>query len=168
MGESSNPLTIDPFVLLLQVVAFIILFLLLRKFLFRPLLEVIARREQELAEGLAAGARAKAELSRLDQEREQVLSSAREEGRQHVRLAVQEGEQAREHILREARDEAQDLKERAHQSIEQERQEVMLQLRHEVVDLALLAARQAVLTPLEETKHRQIVDDFISSLEQRA
>ena len=43
----------------------------------------------------------------------------------------------------------------------------MLQLRHEVVDLALLAATQAVLAPLEEEKHRQAVDEFISRLEQQ-
>jgi F0F1-type ATP synthase membrane subunit b/b' len=43
----------------------------------------------------------------------------------------------------------------------------MLQLRREVVDLALLAAQRAVLSPLDEDKHRQAIDDFIGRLEQQ-
>ncbi len=158
-------LSLDLPVLVLQIVAFVILFLLLRRYLFRPLMEVMAQREKEIADGLDAGERAKVELGSIDQERERVLARAREEGRQQVRQAVQEGEQARDQIVREAREEAQQIRQRAKESVELERQEAALQLRQEVVDLALLAARQALLAPLDEAKHRQAVDDFIASLE---
>ena len=160
-------LSLDPAVLGLQIVAFIILFAVLRKYLFRPLLGVMAQREKEIAEGLEAGKRARAELAVMEQERERVVALAREEGRQQVRQAVQEGEKARDQIVREAREEAQQVRQRGKESVELEREEAMLQLRREVVDLALLAARRAVLIPLDEAKHRQAVDDFISSLEQR-
>jgi len=167
MSEGGNLLRIDPAVLFLQAVAFVILFLVLRRYLFRPLLAMMERRQQEIAEALDAGERAKAELAVIGQERERVLAVAREEGRQQVRQAVQEGERAREQILQEAREEAQQTRQRARESIELEREEAMLQLRREVVDLALLAAWRAVLTSLDETTHRQAVDDFITSLEQR-
>jgi F-type H+-transporting ATPase subunit b len=167
MNEGGNLLNIDPAVLFLQVVAFIILFAVLRKYLFRPLIAVMAQREKEIADGLDWGERAKAEVAGIEQERERVLASAREEGRQQVRQSVQEGSQAREQILREARDEAQQVRQRARESVELEREEAMLQLRRDVVDLALLAARQAVLTPLDEAKHRQAIDDFITSLESK-
>jgi len=160
-------LGIEPAILALQAFAFVLLFLLLRRFLFRPVLAMMERRQKEIAEALDAGERAKAELAVIGQERERVLAVAREEGRQQVRKAVQEGEQAREQILQEAREEAQHARQRARDGIELEREEAMLQLRREVVDLALLAARRAVLTSLDETTHRQAVDDFITSLEQR-
>jgi F-type H+-transporting ATPase subunit b len=167
MNEGGNLLSIDPAVLGLQIVAFVILFLVLRKYLFRPLLEIMARREKEIADGLEAGERAKAELAVIGQERDRILASAREEGRQQVRQAVREGEEARERILAETRDEAQQIRQRARDSVELEREEAMLQLRRDVVDLALLAARQAVLTSLDESKHRQAIDDFVASLERR-
>ncbi len=167
MAEGGSLLSLDWAVLGLQITAFLVLFLLLRRFLFRPLLGVMEQREKEIADALEAGEQAKQELARLDQERERVLTSAREEGRQQVRLAVQEGEQARDRLVREARDEVQQLRQRAREVTELERHEALLQLRQQVIDLALLAARKAVLAPLDEAKHRQSVDDFITSLEQQ-
>lgn len=160
-------LGIDPAVLLLQVIAFLLLYLLLRRFLFRPVLRIMAQREAEIAEALEAGQRAKAELAHIAEERARVLSQAREEGREEVRRAVHEGEQARERILREARQEAQELRQRAREAIALEQEQARLALREQVVDLALLAASQAVLRHLDPETHRQVVDDFIAGLGQR-
>jgi F-type H+-transporting ATPase subunit b len=83
-----------------------------------------------------------------------------------VRQAVQEAEEARDRIVQEARGEADDIRKRARESIELEREATLIELRQQVVDLALLAASRAVLGRLDEERHRQVVDDFISSLEQ--
>jgi len=160
-------LGIDPAVLTLQIIAFFILFWLLRRFLFRPVLAIMAEREKEIAAGLEAGERAKAELARIDQEKAQALAEAREQGREQVRQAVREGEQARERIVAEAREEAQTLRQRAQQAIALERDEAELALRHQVVDLALMAADKAVLRRLDAQAQKHVIDDFISSLEQR-
>lgn len=160
-------LSLDPAVVFLQIVGFAILFLLLRRYLFGPVLKVMAEREEEIDEGLEAGERARKELARIDQERSRVLSEAREEGREQVRAAVQEGEEARDRILQHARDEAEQIRQRARETVDIEREEARLQLRHEVVDLALLAAKQAVLAQLDEDKHRRAVDEFISHLERQ-
>ncbi len=167
MGEGAGLFNIDPAVLLLQVTGFVILYLLLRRYLFRPLLGVMEEREKEIAEGLETGERARAQLARIDQERREILDGARGQGREQVRQLVREGEEARERILREAREEAQEIRQRGRETVELEREEAMLELRREVVDLALLAASRAVLRRLDEQDHRQVVDDFISRLEQR-
>jgi len=167
MGETSNPLAIDWVVLSIQVVGFVILFLLLRRYLFGPLMSVITQRQQEIAEGLEAGERARTELARIDQERAQALAEAREQGREQVRQAVREGEHARERIVTEAREEAQALRQRAQQAIALERDEAELALRQQVVDLALMAADKAVLRRLDTHTQKQVIDDFITSLEQQ-
>ena len=168
MGESGDPLTIDWSVLVLQAVAFAILFLMLRRYLFRPLLAMMAKREEEIARALDDGERARQELARIDEERAKALALAREEGRQLVRRYVQEAEEARQRVLGETRAEAQQVRQRAQEAIEMDREAAVLDLRREVVELALLAASQAVLGRLEEGAHRQVVDDFIHDLEQRA
>jgi F-type H+-transporting ATPase subunit b len=160
-------LGIDPAVLTLQIIAFAILFWLLRRFLFRPVLRIMAEREKEIAESLDVGERARAELARVDQERARVLAEAREQGREQVRQAVIEGEEARQRILAGAREESQALRQRAQQAIALEREEAELALRQQVVDLALLAANKAVLRKLDGQTQRQVIDDFISSLEQQ-
>lgn len=157
---------IDPAVLLLQAVAFGILFLLLRRYLFAPLLSMMEERRESIEEGLERGEQADRQLARIEQERERVLAQAREEGREKVRQSVQEGQEARDRIVREAREEAQHIRDRAREAVEIERQEAMLELRNRVVDLALLAANRAVIARLDEVKHREAIDEFISRLEQ--
>ena len=166
MAEGGSPLSLDPAVLLLQIVGFVVLFLLLRRYLFGPLLEVIRQREREVEEGLEASKRAKEELARVEEEKERVLTEAREQGREQVRRAVREGEEARERLLSDAREETKGLRQRGREAVELEREEALIQLRREVVDLALLAAGQAVVGRLDEKQQRAVVDDFIASLEQ--
>jgi len=168
MGESANPLAIDPSVLVLQIVGFAILYWVLSRYLFRPLLRVMEQREKEIGEALEAGKQAKEGLARIDQERAEVLARAREEGREQVRQSVREGEQARDAIVAEARQEGQEIRERARQAVALEREEAELALRQQVVELALLAADKAVLRKLDEETHRRVIDDFIASLEQQA
>lgn len=167
MGEQQGLLSIDPAILALQIIAFGILFFLLRRYLFRPLLGLMAEREKEIAEALDAGERARAEVARIDEERESMLVKAREQGREQVRQFVLEGEEARDRILGEAREEAQEIRQRARDTVELEREEAMTELRREVVDLALLAASRAVLGRLDEERHRRVIDEFIAGLEQK-
>ncbi len=168
MGESGDPLAIDHAVLVLQVVAFGILFLVLKRYLFAPLMKIIAQREEEIARALEDGERARNELARIDEERAKALAQARDEGRELVRQAVQEGEEARQRILAEAREEARELRQRAQAAIEMDREAAALELRQQMVDLALLAAQKAVLGRLDPEVHRRAVDDFIGDLEQRS
>jgi F-type H+-transporting ATPase subunit b len=168
MGETADPLAIDPTVLVLQVVAFVILFLLLRRYLFRPLLAMMGKREEEIARALDDGERARQELARIGEEEAKALASAREEGRELVRQSVQEAEETRQRMLAEARQEAQEVRQRAQEAIALEREAAELELRQQVVELALLAASRAVLGRLDAQEHRQVVDDFISDLEGRA
>jgi F-type H+-transporting ATPase subunit b len=168
MEGSANPLAVDPAVVALQITAFIILFLLLRRYLFGPLLQVMAQREREIAEALDAGERARQGLAHIEEERTRVLAQAREEGRELVRQSVREAEEQRERILAEAREESQAVRQRAQQAIHLAQEAAQLELRQEVISLALLAASQAVLGRLDVEAHRQAVDDFISGLETKA
>jgi F-type H+-transporting ATPase subunit b len=167
MEGSANPLAIDPAVLVLQIAAFVILFLLLRRYLFVPLLRVMAVREREIAEALDAGERARQGLAHIEEERGKALAQAREEGRELVRQSVREAEEQGARIVAEARQESQAVRQRAQQAIELAQQAAELELRQQVVDLALLAAGRAVLGRLDAEAHRQAVDDFIASLEQK-
>jgi len=158
----------DPRVLLLNMIAFIVLFLVLRRFLFRPLARVMEQRAREVAEGLDAAQQHKQALAKANEERARVLAEAREEGRAHVRQAVQEADQTRARLLEEAREEAQRVRERGREAVELERQQALVEMRRSVVDLALLAASRAVVQRLDERAHRQAVEAFVAGLEQQA
>jgi F-type H+-transporting ATPase subunit b len=150
---------------LLNVIAFVILFLVLKRFLFTPLSAMMKLRAQEIAEGLEASRQHKEALSLAETERERILAEAREQGRERVRQAVKEGDEARERLLAEARDEAQRIRDRGREAVDLEREQALLEVRRTVVDLALSAASRAVIQRLDEKQHRQAVEEFITGLE---
>ncbi len=165
MTAALQTLGIDPKVILLQIIAFILLYVFLRRYLFRPLFAVMAERSREIAEGLDAAERNKEAMARLEEERQKVLAAAREEGREQVRHAVKEADEVRERMVAEAREEAQEIRTRGHEAVEREREQAALVLRQQVVDLAILAASRAVLQRLDQAAHRRAVEDFIARLE---
>ncbi len=165
--EILKALGFSPHVFLLNIIAFIVLFLVLRRFLFRPLAQVLQLRAQEIAEGLDAAQQHKEALAKVAEERERALAEAREQGRERIREAVQEATETKERIVAEAREEAQHLRTRGHEAVELEREQALSEVRRVVVDLALQAASRAVLQRLDERAHRQAVEAFLTELEQQ-
>jgi F-type H+-transporting ATPase subunit b len=163
--EFLHQLGIDPRILLLQAVGFIILYLLLRRFLFGPIQSLLDQRraDVELTLDRSAEELKKAESLRADYETH--LAEIREEARQRIQEAVRDGEQARDAMLADARGQAQAMLGRAESQIELETRQAMLALRDDVVDLAIEAARKAIHGTLDEARHREVIDRAIADLE---
>ena len=164
--EALKSLGFEWHVFLLNIIVFIILFLILRRYLVSSAVAVMAKRAQEIAEGLEAAQQHKEALAKANEERERVLAEAREEGREKVREAVQEADQVRERLVAEAREEAQHVRERGPRGGRVGARTGAAGTAPPVVDLALLAASRAVVQRLDDRAHRQAVEEFVTSLEQ--
>jgi F-type H+-transporting ATPase subunit b len=163
--EFLHQLGIDPRILLLQAVGFVILYLLLRRFLFGPIQGILEQRRADVESTLdrAAQEREQAEALRADYEKH--LAQIREEARAHIQEAVREGQETREAMLDDARKQAEDILGRSRSQIELETRQAALQLRQQVVDLAIQAARKVIRESLNESLHRQVVDRAIEEIE---
>ena len=163
--EVLDQLGLNPRILLIQAVGFIVLYLLLRRFLFGPIQNVLEQRRMQVESSLdrAAEERQQAESLRADYEKH--LAQIREEGRARIQEAVREGQEAREATLADARKQAEDILGRARAEIDLETRQAMLQLRQQVVDLAIEAARKVIRESLDEARHREVVDRAIKEIE---
>jgi F-type H+-transporting ATPase subunit b len=151
--------------LLVQAVTFLVLFLLLRRFLFAPVRSILAARAQEVKGNLDAAEQARSEANRYAEELQGRLKHIREEARAEVERAQQEGRAAAARILEQARQEAAEFMERARAQLEHDRRAAMIELRQQVVDIAVLAASRALRDGLDEQAQRQAVDRFLAELE---
>jgi F-type H+-transporting ATPase subunit b len=115
---------IDTFTLVAQIVNFVVLLVLLRAFLYRPIMRVMREREQRIADEHAAAEQAREEAEAraeaLKREREELEEARRE------RLAEveREAERLREERLAEVREEAEAARERWREALERERDEL--------------------------------------------
>ncbi|MEO2082750.1 MAG: F0F1 ATP synthase subunit B [Desulfurobacteriaceae bacterium] len=103
--------------LAVQAVNFLIFMVLINKFLFQPLLNLMEERESEIASHYSEVEALRAKADKLLQEVEQVLQGAKEEAKKLIDTAVKEAREERERLLKEAQEEAAARVERAKEEI---------------------------------------------------
>jgi len=151
-------LGVSPIGLAAYAANFIILVVLLRLFLYKPVKAMLARRQQRIAEGLDAAERAQAEAEGQRAAFERELAAARDEAQKEARAAAEATERMRGEVLDAARAEAEQIKTRAREETEREREQVAVALRREAGELALLIARRVVADTVDPAAQRALVD----------
>lgn len=145
---------IDGFTILAQVINFLILVWLMKRYLYKPILDAIDAREQRIAEELAGAEAKKAEAQK---ESESFKRKNREfDGRRDALLsqATEEAQAERERLLDEARQTAEALQARRQDALEREHRilndEITRRTREEVFAIARKTLTDLAGTSLEE------------------
>lgn len=155
-------LGISPNLLITQILNFIILLVVLRLLLYKPITDMLNSRKQKIQESLEYADRVKKDAAEQQKEFERKLEETRRETQAAAQAAAQVGEKEREAILAQAREDARKLIEQAKGQIDYERKQMMADLHDEVVRLSLLAAQKVIGQSLDDQAHRQLVSDFIA------
>lgn len=144
-----------------QIVNFVILLLILQRFLYKPILNMLQQRQERIRESMEYADRVKREAERAQEDYEKKIEESRREAQAIIAQAMQQAERLREEILAKAQDEAREIKAKALEDVEYERKRVVAELRDQVADLAILAAGRVLGKALDEKTHRQVVADFL-------
>lgn len=150
--------------LVFQLINTFLLFVILKKLLFKPVLGIIEAREKDIQDNLAQGEKAKNEGLSLKKEYEAKVSTAKAEGQEIVKQATLRAEKKSEEIISTAKQEAISLKEKASKDVEQERQKVMNEIKNDISDIALLAASKVIEKDLDKSKHEELINNFIKEV----
>jgi F-type H+-transporting ATPase subunit b len=157
-------LGINPGFLILQILAFTILFLTLNAWVYQPMLNMMEARRQKIAQGLedarvAAEARANAE-----KEAAKIIADAQTEASKIVREATDRAAAAGQDVKAAVEAEAAKAREAAIAEAEIERNRILGDLRSQVASLAIAAANKLVGETLDEKKQRALLDEFFSGV----
>ncbi|MCM1132408.1 MAG: F0F1 ATP synthase subunit B [Ruminococcus flavefaciens] len=143
----------------------LILFILLRIFLFKPINKMLDDRTQSIQKDFDDAEKAKKEAEELRQQYEDSISSAKEEAGQIIRKAHEDAESERAVIISNSHKEADEIISSASEKIENERKRVLQQAHTQIADLAIEAASKVVSANLDDEKNRKLVDEFLSAEE---
>lgn len=143
----------------------LLLFILLKIFLFKPIGKMLDDRTQSIQKDIDDAERAKREAEELKAQYESSISEAKEEAGRILREAHDEAETERENIIRKSHEEAESIVSAAGESIENERKRVIRQAHAEIADLAIEAASKVIGENLDDEKNRRLVDEFLSKEE---
>jgi F-type H+-transporting ATPase subunit b len=148
-----------------QIVNFLILVWLLKRFLYQPVIRAMDRREQRIADRLEEAEAREQEArdqTRHYQEQEQELDRRREALLDEAR---ERAEQEKRQLLEEARDEVRETRAKWQRQTEREKTEFLDNLRKQALDAIQLIARKALADLADAGLERQLVDSFAARLE---
>ena len=150
--------------LIVQLIAFAIVFLTLNAWVYKPMLDMMETRKQKISQGLedarvAAEARANAE-----KEAAKILAEAQAEAGKVVREATERAASAGKDVKAAAEAEAAKAREAAMAEAELERNRILGDLRGQVAALAIAAANKLVGATLDEKKQHALIDEFFSGV----
>ncbi len=164
-AEGGGPLTVEGGLMFWTLVVFALLLFLLRKYAWPEILGAVEERERNLEQQIADAARSRAEAASLLEEQKRLLEEARAEARGLIAQAEKVAEQERAARLEKTREEQDQLLQRAKREIAAERDRALLELRREAVELSLAAAAKLVGKRYDAASDRELVEEFIGSME---
>lgn len=150
--------------LISQIVNFVLLLIILRVFLYKPIVNMLDRRREKIQTDLQEAEAARSAAEAAKQEYEKQLEEAREERRSIVTQATEQSEKMREDILAKARAEAQEIVTKTHDEMEYERRQALLGAQDQIADLAIAAAGKVIGESLDEKAHRRLIQEFIAEV----
>ncbi len=149
--------------LISQIANLLILLVLLRIFLFRPVLEMLDRRAETIRKGVQDAELASERAAQAEAEFQKRIEVAQQEARTILDRASEEAQRLQERARTDARKEAQELLEQARKEIERERQQALRADRVQLADLVVAAASKLIGQTLDEASHRRLIEQFLAS-----
>ena len=149
------------FNLVLEMINLVVLFLILRKFLFRPVMNIMEKRKAMIAEGLKNADEQQEAARELKKQYEDALSGAKDESLRMIEQAKLDARTEYDRILKEADAQAGKLLVTARETIDLEREQTLRDMKSQVAGLAMEAAKKLVTKQCQADDGRAIYDQFL-------
>lgn len=162
-----NPLDnfgINPGFLLIQIIAFIVLYVLMTRFIYDPLVNMLNERRNRIAKGLEDAAAAARARENAETEAEKILAQARTQAQKVIDEARGRGEGVAESIESEARQVAAKIQFDAQTEATVIRDQQLGDLREQVLNISVAVASRILGDNINQPKQKALVDDFITDL----
>ena len=157
-------ITLDGWTFLAQICNLMIQLVIFKKFLLKPIKQVIADRKAKADSEIADAQKLRTEAEAMKAEYEQNLQNARTEANQIVTAAQKTATARSEEIVGEARAQAAALKQKAEADIAQERKKAVNEVKDEIGGIAMEIAFKVVEREISEKDHKDLIDEFIKNV----
>ncbi len=149
---------------IMQILLFVILLLVLKGYLYEPILRTLEERKARIAKGLEDARQAEIARDNADVDARKILDAARAEAAKVRQDASVQAEEQAHGITARANEEARQIMANARADAEEERNRILADLRGQVVSIAMAAANKVVGETLDESRQRTLISDFFAKV----
>jgi F-type H+-transporting ATPase subunit b len=150
--------------LVVELVAFILMVLILARWVYPPVARAAEARQRQIAEHLEAARREREEAEQRLREAQEQLNQARNQASEVISGANRSAEQLRAEMRQRAEEEARRIVESARKDIEAERQKAIDSVRGEVADLVVAATEKVIGESVDDARHRRLIEQAIEQV----
>ena len=162
--QALDVISVNLWQILISLANLLVMFLILKKFLFKPVQKVVAQREEQVSRIYEDANQDRNAAASMKQEYETRLATAREEADTLVRNAVTTAQRRGDAIVQEASNQASHLRQKAEEEIARDKRQMLLDVRSEISDMAVSIASKVVEREIDKKDHEHFVEEFIRNV----
>lgn len=164
MVQSLDIISVNLWAILISLANLLILFLIVKKFLFGPVKSMMEKRKQEIEKEYSDASDLKQEASRAKEEYEGQLKNAKLQADEILTQAASAAKLREEKIVSLAKEEAEAIIKRAEAEAELTAKAAEEGIKHEIVNVSTLLAEKMLEREINEKDHHALIDSFIERI----
>lgn len=164
MQELIEKLGIEWQSLLFQVINFLILLFVLKKFVYNPVIKVLDARKDRVKESEQKAQQVDEDLKQAHQTRDSILAKAEADAHATREAAFADAEKIRLQKADETRAEIEGLLHKARVQIQEEKEHALSSVRTEAAALVMLASEKVLRDRLDEAHDKELVERSVKEL----
>ncbi len=164
LGEVASHGGVNTGDIIFQVLIFLVLLALLRKYAFGPLMGIMKQRQEHISNEISSAEKNHQEAKQLAEEQRTFLKQSRQDAQELIENAKKLGEEQKQSIVTEARSEAERIKQSAIKEIEQEKERAISALKEQVASLSVLIATKVIEKELKDQDQDKLINDYIKEM----
>ncbi len=164
MIQSLDVISVNIWQILISLLNLLLLFLIIKKFLFKPAKNVMAKRQEEIDEKYSVAENMKNEAIAYKEKYEEQLKGAKKEAEEILSSASSNAKFREEKILSEAKEQADGILRRAEAEAELTVKKAADGIKREIVSVSGAIAEKMIGREINTDDHRELIDSFIKEI----
>ena len=162
--QSLDVISVNIWQMAVSLINLVILFLLVKKFLYKPVKNMLEARQNNIENDYNKAKEAKEHAESMENEYEQKLSLAREESDRVIKSAVDIAKSRESEILQDAKEKADSMVKKAQSDIELEKRKYEEEIKREIADVSSVLAEKVLERELSDDDHKRFINSFLENI----
>ena len=163
--QNLDVISVNVWAILASLANLLILTLIIKKFLFKPVKKIVDARRAAIDEDYAQAKTAREEAEQTRQQSEEAMAAAKMTGDQIIADANRTAEFRSNEIVAEARERASEIRRQAEADAVLERKKAEDEMKHEIANVSAQLTGKLLQREINEEDHRNLIDSFLKDLD---
>ncbi len=154
--------------LIFSIVNFLVLLILLKIFLYKPLVNFMEKRKEGIANSLAEAAASREESVQLHERMLKEIEASRQEAKKIIEAAKVAGAEVKSNIMAEARQSAETMMIHAQEEIEAQKAQAIEEIKRQMAQMVIMVAGRVLGEKMSAEQYHALINQYIEEVGEKS